>query len=221
VGSGADAASGLISAIVSALIISSFSGASFQISGPTGAMTAILVPLSIKFGLSGVLAAGFISGIILILAGFCKAGRIVNLIPVSVITGFTSGIAVIIALGQLEPFLGVTSSGTETLERVYKIFADGFSPNSYAVAVGTSVIFLVALWPRKWAAVVPGSLAAIVLAAMVSSFMELPVVTVGEIPRTLLHDSRLTFTAVGMAFSKPILLAGLSIAALGMVESLL
>lgn len=221
VGSGADAASGLISAIVSAFVIGGLSGASFQISGPTGAMTAILIPLSIRFGFSGVLAAGFVSGILLILAGLCRAGRLVNLIPAPVITGFTSGIAVIIALGQLEPLLGVKSEGAETLKRVYNIFAQGFHPNLYATAVGAAVILILLLWPKKWASWVPGSLVGIVFGAAACSALGLPVAMVGDIPRTLVHDSRLTAEALAGALSQPILVAGTSIAALGMVESLL
>ncbi|MDR1732441.1 MAG: SulP family inorganic anion transporter [Synergistaceae bacterium] len=221
VGSGADAAAGLISAIVSAFVIGTLSGASFQISGPTGAMTAILIPLSIKFGISGVLAAGFISGILLTAAGLCKAGRLVNLIPVSVITGFTSGIAIIIALGQLESFLGVSSQGSGTLIRVWNIFARGFNPNPYAVATGLAVIGLILLWPARWASVIPGSLVSIVLAAELSSALDLPLATVGQIPVKLIHDAHLSFETFHLAFSEPMLLAGTSIAALGMVESLL
>jgi SulP family sulfate permease len=219
VGSGVDAAAGLISAIVSALVIGGLSGASFQISGPTGAMTAVLIPLSVRFGFSGILAAGVVSGILLVLAGLTKAGRLVNIIPMPVITGFTSGIAIVIALGQVEPFLGVASKGVETLERVYNIFAHGLTPNPHAVAVGASVLLLLIVWPAKWASRVPGSLAGIVLAATASSALNLPVATVGEIPKTLLHESRLTLDA--LSFPEPILVAGASIAALGMIESLL
>jgi SulP family sulfate permease len=214
----------LISAVVSALVIGTLSGASFQISGPTGAMTAVLIPISIKFGLPGILAAGFVSGILLIIAGFCKAGRVVNIIPIPVITGFTSGIAVIIALGQLEPFFGVTSKGAETLERLYHIFSDGFYPNLNAACVGAAVIAILLAWPQKWAARVPGSLAGIILAAGAAALLDLPVATVGDIPRTLLHETRLSlasFDALETIFSEPILVAGTSIAALGMIESLL
>ena len=158
------------------------------------------------------------------LAGLCKAGRIVNLLPAPVITGFTSGIAIIIALGQLEPFLGVRSEGAGTLLRVYNIFAGGFAPNFYAIAVGTAVVLCMCLWPRKWASLVPASLVSIVLAALLSSLFGLfglPVATVGAIPKTLIHESRLTFGALYSSLSDPILLAGTSIAALGMIESLL
>ena len=109
VSSGATAAAGLVTAIIGGVIISIFSGASFQISGPTGAMTAILVTLASKYGMQGILTACFIAGIILVIAGILRLGRVIYYIPSSVITGFTSGIALIIALGQLDNFFGVTS----------------------------------------------------------------------------------------------------------------
>ncbi|MDR3279199.1 MAG: SulP family inorganic anion transporter [Synergistaceae bacterium] len=221
VGSGADGVSGLISAIIAAFIIGGLSGASFQIAGPTGAMTAVLIPLSINFGLSGVLAAGLISGVILVVAGLCRAGRIIKLIPVPVITGFTSGIAVIIALGQLEPFFGVTSEGSGTLERAVFMFAQDFQPNLFAVAIGIAVILIQVFWPAKWAARIPGSLVGITFAALVASLFGMPVATVGAIPRTLIHESRLTFSSFLLNLSNPIVVAGTSIALLGMIESLL
>ena len=104
VSSGATAAAGLVTAIIGGIVISLFSGASFQISGPTGAMTAILVTLAAQYGMQGILMACFMAGIMLVAAGVLKLGRLIYYIPSSVITGFTSGIAIIIALGQLDNF---------------------------------------------------------------------------------------------------------------------
>ena len=105
VSSGADAGAGLITAIIAGLVIGVLSGASYQISGPTGAMSAILIGLSTTYGLQGVFIASFLSGCMLIIASLFKFGKIVSFIPTSVITGFTSGIAIIIALGQIDNFL--------------------------------------------------------------------------------------------------------------------
>ena len=118
VSSGATAASGLVTAIIGGIVISIFSGASFQISGPTGAMTAILVTLASKYGMQGILMACFLAGVILVLAGILKLGRVIYYIPSSVITGFTSGIAVIIAMGQLDNFFGVKSTGDTAIMKV-------------------------------------------------------------------------------------------------------
>ena len=118
VSSGADAASGLITAIFAGLIIGILSGASYQISGPTGAMAAILLSVSAQYGISGVLTAGFISGAILIIAALCKVGKLVSYLPSPVITGFTSGIAVIIALGQIDNFFGTSSKGENQIAKI-------------------------------------------------------------------------------------------------------
>ena len=91
VSSGATAASGLVTAILGGIIISMFSGASFQISGPTGAMSAILITLAAQYGLQGIFMASFLAGVILLAAGVLKLGRMIYYIPSSVITGFTSG----------------------------------------------------------------------------------------------------------------------------------
>ena len=93
VSSGATAAAGLVTAILGGLIMSFFSGASFQISGPTGAMTAVLVTIAAKYGMQGILLATFIAGIFLVAAGFMKLGRVIYLIPSSVMTGFRRSFA--------------------------------------------------------------------------------------------------------------------------------
>lgn len=115
VNSGADVGAGLITAIVAGLLIGGLSGASYQISGPTGAMSAILIGLSTTYGLQGVFVASFISGVMLLIASLFKFGKVVSFIPSSVITGFTSGIAIIIATGQIDNFFGVTSKGGNTI----------------------------------------------------------------------------------------------------------
>ena len=97
VSSGADAAAGLVTAIIAGIVIGGLSGASYQISGPTGAMAAILMGLSATHGISGVLTAGLFSGVILLIVALLRADKLVSYIPSPVITGFTSGIAIIIA----------------------------------------------------------------------------------------------------------------------------
>lgn len=101
---GASAGAGIITAIISGLVIGALSGGSFQISGPTGAMSAILILLGQQYGLEGIWVASLIAGLILIVAGVFKLGKVVSYIPLPVITGFTSGIALTIAIGQLDNF---------------------------------------------------------------------------------------------------------------------
>lgn len=221
VSSGADAASGLITAIIAGVLIGSFSGASYQISGPTGAMTAILLTLSIKYGINGVFMAGFISGVILLLAAVLHFGRLVSFIPSPVITGFTSGIAIIIALGQVDNFFGTTSQGQSAVQKLISYGELGFSPNMYSIMFGILVIAIMILWPKKWNSKIPSSLAGIIIALIVNSILNLPVNVVGEIPKTLFPENRLTLAAISFNQMKNLIGPAISIAMLGMIESLL
>ena len=221
VSSGATAAAGLVTAIIGGVIISIFSGASFQISGPTGAMTAILVTLASKYGMQGILTACFIVGIILVIAGILRLGRVIYYIPSSVITGFTSGIALIIALGQLDNFFGVTSSGDLAITKVLSYFTNGFDPNWEAVAIGAAVMLIMIVWPKKLNDKIPSSLAALVIVLIVCHFLNPDVETVGQIPKSLFLDDRLSLKGMNMAQFWDLFVPALSIAALGMIESLL
>ena len=221
VSSGTTAAAGLVTAIIGGVIISIFSGASFQISGPTGAMTAILVTLASKYGMQGILTACFIAGIILVIAGILRLGRVIYYIPSSVITGFTSGIALIIALGQLDNFFGVTSSGDLAITKVLSYFTNGFDPNWEAVAIGAAVMLIMIVWPKKLNDKIPSSLAALVIVLIVCHFLNPDVETVGQIPKSLFLDDRLSLRGMNMAQFWDLFVPALSIAALGMIESLL
>lgn len=221
VSSGATAAAGLVTAIIGGIVISLFSGASFQISGPTGAMTAILVTLAAQYGMQGILIACFLAGVILVVAGILKLGRIIYLIPSSVITGFTSGIAIIIALGQLDNFFGVKSEGDLAIAKVMSYFTTGFEPNWQAVAIGASVIAIMLLWPKKLNEKIPSSLAAIILVLVAVYIFKPDVEVVGDIPKTLFLDERLSIGSLSAEQFWNLVVPALSIAALGMIESLL
>lgn len=221
VSSGATAAAGLVTAIIGGIVISLFSGASFQISGPTGAMTAILVTLAAKYGMQGILMASFLAGIILLAAGILKLGRVIYYIPSSVITGFTSGIAIIIALGQLDNFFGVTSQGDLAIMKVISYFTVGFDPNFAAMGIGLAVIAIMLIWPKKLNEKFPSSLAALIIILIANRFLQLDVAVVGEVPQTLFLDERLSFGALSMQQFRELFVPAFSIAALGMIESLL
>lgn len=225
VSSGADAASGLITAIIAGIVIGVLSGASYQISGPTGAMAAILLSVSAQYGISGVLTAGFISGAILIIAALCKVGKLVSYLPAPVITGFTSGIAIIIALGQIDNFFGTTSSGSNQLAKIASYFngTGSFSPNLWAIMFGVLVVLIMIVYPKKWNAVVPSSLVGIIVALIVNMifFEEGTVAEVGAIPRSLVTDGSIIKNGFDLENIKSLIVPAISIAALGMIESLL
>lgn len=224
VSSGADAAAGLITAIMAGIVIGFLGGASYQISGPTGAMATILLTVSAKYGMGGVLMAGLISGVIMITAAALKAGKLVSFIPQPVITGFTSGIAVIIALGQIDNFFGTHSEGANALEKLFSYIHLGFSPNLWAMVFGLLVVVIMIVYPKKLQSIIPSSLASIIIVLIINMivFPDGGAVTeVGDIPKTLITKDSLLTNGIPFADIKNLIMPAISIAALGMVESLL
>ena len=225
VSSGADAASGLVTAIVAGIVIGILSGASYQISGPTGAMAAILLSVSAKYGITGVLTAGFLSGAILIVAALCRVGKLVSYLPAPVITGFTSGIAIIIALGQIDNFFGTHSVGENQISKIASYFTGegSFDPNWWAVMFGGLVVLIMVVYPKKWNAVVPSSLVGMIVALIVNMvfFEQGTVAEVGAIPSSLITDDSIIRKGFDFANITSLIMPAVSIAALGMIESLL
>ncbi len=221
VSSGADAAAGLITAIVAGFVMSLLAGGYYQISGPTGAMSAVLISLVASYGLDGVFIATLLAGILLLLAGILHLGKLTAFIPAPVITGFTSGIAVIIALGQVDNFFGTVSEGNSAVAKLLSYGTLGFSPDLTTVAIGAFVVLFMVVFPKKWNAVVPASLLGIILATAASMLMGLEVAVVGEIPQTLFPENSLRLSSLQLGTLKELITPAISIAVLGMIESLL
>lgn len=221
VSSGATAASGLVTAIISGLIIGVLSGASYQISGPTGAMTAILVSLVAQYGMQGVFVASLMAGILLLLCGIFKLGGLVSYLPSPVITGFTSGIAIIIALGQIDNLTGMKSSGLTNLAKIASYFTTPQTVNYTSLIIGLCVIVFMFIYPKKLGQYCPGSLAAIIIATAVNLICKFDVNTVGAIPKTIFLDDRLSLSEFDMGNMGALIVPAVSIAALGLIESLL
>jgi SulP family sulfate permease len=223
VASGADAAAGMVTAVIAGVVIGLLGGAPYQISGPTGAMSAVLIVLASRYGLEGIWIAGLLAGIMLTLLGVFRLGRVVALIPAPVISGFTSGIAIIIALGQIDNFLGVkTPSAESVIEKLRYYVEHGVTPNWQAVTLALLVVVTMVLWPRfKAGQRVPGSLVGIVLATVVAVVARWDAPAIGAIPRTILLDHRLSLGAIPWADMSGLIVPAMSIAALGAIESLL
>jgi SulP family sulfate permease len=222
VASGASAAAGLVTAIIAGFVIGALSGAPYQISGPTGAMSAVLIILAQKYGLSGVWVAGVLSGVLILLIGLFRLGRFIAFIPAPVITGFTSGIALIIFIGQIDNFLGVKTPGADSSAlKLLGYLRGGFAPSWQAIVVGLIVIMTMVLWPKKLAARFPASLLGIILATLINFLLNWPTQIIGDIPRTLILADRLSFTNVPWPHLQEFLLPTLTITALGAIESLL
>ena len=221
VSAGATAACGLVTAIVAGLVISALTGGYYQISGPTGAMAAILGSLIGAYGMQGMFVATFLAGIMLIIAAVLHLGNLTAFVPAPVITGFTSGIAVIIALGQIDNFFGTHSEGGSALAKLASYSRLGFHPNMTTTIVALLVVLLMVFFPKKWNAVVPASLVGIIIATAATMIFKLDIATVGDIPKSLMLPDRLSPSQIDWATVPGLLAPAFSIAVLNMLESLL
>lgn len=149
VSAGATAACGLVTAIVAGLIISALTGGYYQISGPTGAMAAILGSLIATYGMQGMFVATFLAGALLILAAVLHLGNLTAFVPAPVITGFTSGIAVIIAMGQIDNFFGTHSEGASAIAKIISYKDLGFHPDIATTLIALFVVLLMVFFPKK------------------------------------------------------------------------
>ena len=222
VASGATAAAGLVTAIVAGTVASILGGAPFQITGPTGAMSAVLVVIASRYGIEGVWMASVLAGIIIILLGIFKLGQIINFIPSAVITGFTSGIAVIILVGQIGNLLGVdTVSGHNSFAQLWGYIQLRQAPNVNAVLLSLLVIATMIAWPARLNARFPGSLLALILATAVTAIFRLDVPKIGTIPQSIILDHRLTLASIPWHHMSEMIGPALSVAALCAIKSLL
>ena len=159
---------GLYTAIVAGSLVALFGGARTQVTGPTAAFVVILAPISARYGLAGLLLASLMAGVILIAFGIARLGRLIEFIPYPVTTGFTAGIATVIAVLQLKDFFGLTVPGTPEhfLERVAATAQalPSFQPGDLIVCVFTLVLLLA--WPRVTARIPPALIALPAAAAL-------------------------------------------------------
>ena len=222
VASGASAAAGMVTAILAGLVMGALAGAPFQISGPTGAMSAVLILLVQRYGLEGIWVAGLLSGLLLLLIGLLRLGRFIAFIPSAVISGFTSGIALIIFIGQIDNFLGIQTPGTDTAaSKILGYFSTSFLPDWHAVVIGSVVILTMLFWKGKWNARFPASLLGIILATLLNYALGWTTRMIGDIPQTLILDQRLNLANIPWANLSDFIAPALTITALGAVESLL
>jgi sulfate permease, SulP family len=219
--SGATAAAGVVTAIIAGVLLGALGGAPFQISGPTGAMSAVLIVVAAKHGQIGLWVAGLMAGVLILLLGIFRMGRVVSYIPSPVITGFTSGIALIIAIGQLDNVLGVHVEGGETvLGKLAAYAAHGITPSVHTLVTAGTVMLVMIILPRVTTRV-PGSLAGIVVASLAVVSLGWQIPTIGEIPRGIVLEQRLTLQQLTPGLALDLVLPACSIAALGAIESLL
>lgn len=180
IASGASPDKGLITAIIAGFLISFFGGSRVQVGGPTGAFVVVVFNVIAQHGYDGLLIATLMAGIILIAAGVFKIGRLIKFIPHPVVTGFTAGIAVIIASSQVKDFLGLSLENvpSEFLPKWQAYFGAISSVQIATLLVGLGA-FSVIVALRRFAPKLPGFLIALILAAAVVAVLKLPVDTIG------------------------------------------
>ena len=234
IASGVPPEAGIYTAIIAGFLISVFGGCRVQIGGPAGAFIVIIYGIIAQYGLSNLLIATIGSGIILFLMGLFKLGSFIRFIPVSIVIGFTNGIAVLIGLSQMKDFLGLTIDKMPAgfFGQIEALASHVSTFNPYAFGVALVSFLVVMFWPKgyamngpawkRWIAHLPGTVIVLVLSTVVVSAFNLPVETIGSkfggIPQKLpdLAIPDLSFSAL-----RGLVGPMLTIALLGAIESLL
>ena len=216
---GLGARAGLMTAIVAGLVAAVFGGSNVQVSGPTGAMTVVLVPLVAREGADAVYVVGMMAGLLLVIAAFLRLGRHLAYVPWPVIEGFTVGIALIIFLQQVPTALGVAKPEGDNAGLV--AFAALRRSISHGDLAALALVLLVALAmfvTPKLHRSLPGSLIAVVVATLVARVAHLDVAHIGALPGSLPRPSvpSLSFDRV-----RGLLPAAFTVALLAALESLL
>jgi len=218
VASGLGAEAGLITAIVAGIVAGVFGGSHVQVSGPTGAMTVVLVPVVAAVGPGGVAIVALLAGLFLVVLGAARLGRYAGVLPWPVVEGFTVGIAVLIFLQQVPPALGVsTPDGTNTAAVAVRAVADWAPEQWQALAIVALVVATMTVLPRVHRGL-PAALVAVAVATVVAELAGLPVARIGEIPSGLPHPE---LPELAVADLPRLLSAAMAVAALGAIESLL
>ena len=182
--SGVGPEAGIFTAIVAGFVISALGGSSVQIAGPTAAFATIVAGIVAKNGMDGLIISTILAGIFLIIMGLCHFGSLIKFIPYTITTGFTSGIAVTIVIGQLKDFFGITYQNGETpietiekLEAVFKNFST-FNINALIIGIISLAILIISPYIFKK---IPGSLIAVIAGIVMVKFLPLKANTIGDL----------------------------------------
>ena len=185
--SGVTPEKGIYTAIIAGFLISFFGGSRVQISGPTAAFATIVAGIVAKNGMDGLIVATIMAGIILIIMGLLKLGSLIKFIPYTITTGFTSGIAITIVVGQIKSFLGLTTdpsvNAIETVEKIEEVVHHIGTINWSAVIVGCVCLAVLIIWPMLpgFLKKIPGSLVAVFVGIFMVSVLKMEVKTIGEL----------------------------------------
>jgi sulfate permease, SulP family len=211
VASGVGPERGLYTAIVGGFVVSALGGSRVQIGGPAGAFIVLVATTVARYGIDGLLVAVLLSGLLLVLVGLARLGRLICLVPHAVTVGFTCGIAFLILASQLKDFAGLTLSGAEPGPIFPKLAALSVAlptTNVSALAVGAGCASLI-VYVRRWRPSWPGMLMAVAIASIAAFVLRLPVDTIGSrfghvasrlpVPALPRHDAALLVAVIPSA----------------------
>nr|WP_322751864.1 MULTISPECIES: SulP family inorganic anion transporter [unclassified Frankia] len=219
ISSGLGAQAGLATAVVAGALAAIFGGSNLQVSGPTGAMTVVLVPIVHTYGPSGVLTVGLLAGLLLVTLALAKVGGYMRYVPAPVVEGFTVGIAAVIALQQVPAAFGVKAPpGDKVVVVAARAVIDFAGHPHWAAVVLAGTVIAVMLAGGRWRPTVPFSLVAVVATTVAAQAAHLQVARIGHLPAGL--------PAPSLGFLDPSAVPGLlpsvvAVAALAALESLL
>lgn len=225
--SGVTPEKGIYTAIIAGFLISFFGGSRVQISGPTAAFATIVAGIVAKNGMDGLIVATVLAGIILIIMGLLKFGSLIKFIPYTITTGFTSGIAVTIVVGQIKSFLGLTTdpsvNAIETVEKIEEVIHHIGTTNWSAVIVGVVCLVILIVWPYMpgFLKKIPGSLVAVLAGIFMVSGLKMEVKTIGELYTITSDLPQFQVPAISFSTIKNVLPDAFTIAILAAIESLL
>ena len=222
--SGVGPETGIFTAIVAGFVISALGGSSVQIAGPTAAFATIVAGIVARDGMDGLVIATVLAGVFLILMGICRFGSLIKFIPYTITTGFTSGIAVTIVIGQLKDFFGVTyPEGVrpiETMEKLAAFLENIGTVNPAALIVGAVSLAILIISPYIFKKI-PGSLIAVIVGILMVKFLPLKVSTIGNLYTISNALPSFHLPAVNFEIVQAAIPNAFTIAILAAIESLL
>lgn len=216
--SGLGAGAGIVTAIVAGVLAAIFGGSNLQVSGPTGAMTVVLLPIVAQFGTSGVLVVGLVAGILLIAMALAGAGKYMQFVPLPVVEGFTLGIAVIIGLQQLPAALGQDVEGEKVIVSAWNATVAFVSQPQWTAVLVAAFVAGSMLLALRFRPGLPVSLPAVAVATVACAWLGIDVATIGAIPSGLPSPS---LPAIPWQQLSQLMVPAVAVAALAALESLL
>jgi len=220
--SGVNPEQGLYTAIVAGFLVSLLGGSRVQIAGPTAAFATIVAGIVASEGMDGLVISTVMAGVIMIVMGICRLGKLIKYIPGTITAGFTFGIAVTIVIGQVKDFLGLTfqNAPIETVDKVTEIVRCIGTFNWQAALIGVIALAVLILWPKKLEKI-PASLIAVIVCAAIVKLTDMNVNTIGDLYTISSAPPKFTVPAFTFARIRSLISPAFTIALLASVESLL